>query len=60
MEKALQVNPGTRIPISEALKHPMFDEIRKEFEINAFIKGEPVITDIENLSIEEIRERFYM
>lgn len=60
LEKCLSFNPNERITIGEAMKHELFDEVRGKFEVNASIEGEPVITDIENLSIEEIRERVFL
>ena len=52
LEKSLRFNPNTRLTIGEALKHPLFAEVREEFEVNASIVGEPVITDIEDLTKE--------
>lgn len=60
LEKTLMFNPSTRLTIGEALKHPLFDDVRDEFEVNSSISGEPIITDIENLSKEEIQERLFL
>ncbi len=60
LEKSLQFNPAKRLTIGEAIKHPLFDEVRNNFETNLSIEGEPVITDIEALSIEEIKERIVL
>lgn len=57
LEKSLKFNPSERLTIGEALKHPLFDEVRGEYEANINIIGEPVITDIEGLTIEQIKER---
>ena len=51
LEKSLQFNPNKRLTIPEALKHPLFDEVREHYEANISIEGEPVITDIEALSM---------
>lgn len=57
LEKSLQFDPNKRLTIFEALKHPLFNDVRGQYETNISIEGEPVITDIESLTIEEIKER---
>jgi serine/threonine protein kinase len=34
LEKCLRFNPSTRLTITDALKHPLFDEIREIYEPN--------------------------
>ena len=46
LEKSLTFNPNNRLSINEAIKHPLFDEIRDLYGENISIEGEPVITDI--------------
>jgi serine/threonine protein kinase len=57
LEKSLKFNPNERLTIKEALKHPLFDEVRSEFEENINVVGNPVSTDIEGLTLKEIKER---
>jgi serine/threonine protein kinase len=57
LEQSLKFNPSQRLTIKEALKHPLFDEVRGEFEENVNVVGSPVDTDIERLTFKEIKER---
>lgn len=39
LEKSLLFNPNKRLTIVEAIKHPLFDDVRGEYEANVNIVG---------------------
>jgi serine/threonine protein kinase len=46
LEKSLKFNPNERISIGEALKHPLFDEVRGGYSANISTAGSVVTPDI--------------
>lgn len=46
LEKSLKFNPNERISIGEALKHPLFDEVRGGYSANISTAGSVATPDI--------------
>lgn len=41
--------------IKDALLHPLFADIRNDYQHNMDIKGEPISMELEGMDIEQIR-----
>ena len=41
--------------IKDALLHPLFSDIRNDYQHNMDIKGEPISMELEGIDIEQIR-----
>jgi len=52
----LEFNPYTRMTIEEAIKHPLFDDIRADYKEVLDIKGVPIDLELEGVDIGEIKE----
>lgn len=44
--RSLEFNPSKRMTILEALEHPLFADIRGDYEQNRNIKGEPITMEL--------------
>lgn len=55
LTRTLIFNPNKRISIDDTVRHPLFDSVRDK---NVEMEMKPINIELDNLSIEEIKELF--
>ena len=57
LERLLQFNPFFRMTLDEAIKHPLFERIRKNHDFTHLIRGTDITVDFENEDLDESQLR---